>query len=97
MRRVPWMSKCVSIFGCIAGSLSRMHRERKLLIPDRDYTRRGAEPILRSGLYIIRTSTSAITEQTYVLYWPEDATWDDRAVSTVQHNRVMFMRYDLMD
>ncbi|KAI9431439.1 hypothetical protein BJY52DRAFT_1423126, partial [Lactarius psammicola] len=32
-------------------------------------------------------------EQTYVLYWPEDTTWDDNAVSTVQRSRVTFMRY----
>ena len=42
----------------------------------------------------MRTFTSAAEEQTYVLYWPEDATWDDKAVSTVQRNRVTFMRYE---
>ncbi|KAI9437934.1 hypothetical protein BJY52DRAFT_1381767 [Lactarius psammicola] len=66
---------------------------RELLIPQRDYAARGADPILRSGLYIIRTFISRAEEQTYVLYWPEDTTWDDNAVSTVQRNRVTFMRY----
>ena len=70
-----------------------MHRGRKLLVPERDYTAKGADPILRSGLYIMRTSTSKAEEQTYVLYWPEDTTWDDTATSVVQRNRVMFMRY----
>ncbi|KAH9031719.1 hypothetical protein EDB84DRAFT_1578728 [Lactarius hengduanensis] len=65
----------------------------ELLVPQRAYRARGAEPILRSGLYIIRTFTSTAEERTYVLYWPEDTTWDDDAVSTVQCNRVMFMRY----
>lgn len=67
--------------------------ERKLLVPERDYTSKGAEPILRSGLYIIRTSTAATEEQTYVVYWPEDTSWDDNAVSMVQRNRLTFMRY----
>ena len=87
------MSKCVSIVRCTAESSPGMYRERKLLIPQRDYTSKGAEPILRSGLYIIRTSTSATEEQTYVVYWPEDTSWDDDAVSMVQRNRVTFMRY----
>ncbi|THG96228.1 hypothetical protein EW026_g5569, partial [Hermanssonia centrifuga] len=29
----------------------------------------------------------------YAIYWPEDSTWDDDAVSSVQRNRVTFMRY----
>ncbi|KAH8980307.1 hypothetical protein EDB92DRAFT_1937150 [Lactarius akahatsu] len=42
----------------------------------------------------VNPSGAAIAqEQTYVLYWPEDTTWDDNAVSTVQRNRVTFMRY----
>ncbi|KAH9171607.1 hypothetical protein EDB89DRAFT_1906886 [Lactarius sanguifluus] len=65
----------------------------ELLVPQRAYRARGAEPILRSGLYIIRTFPSTAEERTYVLYWPEDTTWDDDAISTVQCNRVMFMRY----
>ncbi|KAF8270133.1 hypothetical protein EI94DRAFT_1572289 [Lactarius quietus] len=64
---------------------------RKLLVPQHDYLARGADPILRSGLYIMRTSTSTLEEQTYVLYWPEDTTWYDNAISTVQRNRVTFM------
>ena len=49
---------------------------------------------LRSGLYVVRSFLSAAEEQAYVLYWPEDTTWDDQAISTVQGNRVMFMRYE---
>ncbi|KAI9450278.1 hypothetical protein BJY52DRAFT_1215556, partial [Lactarius psammicola] len=66
---------------------------RELLVLRRDYAASGADPILRSGLYIIRTFTSRAEEQIYVLYWPEDTTWDDNAVSTVQRNRITFMRY----
>ena len=53
----------------------------------------GSEPVLRSGLYIVRSFVSASEEQAYVVYWPEDTTWDDRAASPVQRNRVTFMRY----
>ena len=87
------MQKCVSILQYIAENLLRLHRERKLLVPECDYTAKGAGPILRSGLYIMRTSASNADEQTYVLYWPEDTAWDDNAVSMVQRNRVTFMRY----
>ena len=69
------------------------HRARKLLVPERDYLARGANPVLRSGLYVMRTFTPTIEEQVYVLYWPGDTTWNDDAVSTVEHTRVTFMRY----
>ncbi|KAI0298432.1 hypothetical protein B0F90DRAFT_1818621 [Multifurca ochricompacta] len=52
-----------------------------------------AEVILRSGLYAIRSFASTSDEQIYVLYWPEDTTWNDEAPPSVQRNRVMFMRY----
>lgn len=68
-----------------------MCREQKLLVPQREAT--GEEPLLRPGLYIMRTFTSTLEEQTYVLFWPEDMTWDDRAASMVRRNRVTFMRY----
>jgi hypothetical protein len=42
----------------------------------------------------VRSFVSTAEEQSYVLYWPEDTTWNDQAVSTVQRNRVTFMRYD---
>ena len=61
-------------------------------MPQNSYTAMGAEPILRSGLYVVRSFISPAEEQAYVLYWPEDNTWNDQAVSTVQRNRVTFMR-----
>jgi hypothetical protein len=66
----------------------------KLLMPQDGFTAGGAEPILRSGLYVVRSFVSSTEEQAYVLYWPEDTTWNDQAFSTVQRNRVTFMRYD---
>ncbi|KAE9406917.1 hypothetical protein BT96DRAFT_954710 [Gymnopus androsaceus JB14] len=51
-------------------------------------------PRLRSGLYFIRISPSPENvERVIVLYWPEDTTWDDNAISSVRRNRVTFMRY----
>ncbi|KAG2347680.1 hypothetical protein BDR05DRAFT_927599 [Suillus weaverae] len=53
-----------------------------------------SKPSLRSGLYIVRTNCEATSdEQVFVVYWPEDATWDDSAPSSVKRNRVTFMRY----
>ncbi|KAI0297435.1 hypothetical protein BC826DRAFT_166673 [Russula brevipes] len=66
---------------------------RKLLIPQDGYTTKDAGPILRSGLYVVRSFVPTAEEQAYVLYWPEDTTWNDQAASTIQRNRVTFMRY----
>ena len=63
-------------------------------MPEDGFTAGGAEPILRSGLYVVRSFVLPIEDQVYVLYWPEDTTWNDQAFSTVQRNRVTFMRYD---
>ena len=63
-------------------------------MPHNSFAARGAEPILMSGLYVVRSFVSPTEEQAYVLYWPEDTTWNDQAVSTVKRNRVTFMRYD---
>ncbi|KAL1696787.1 hypothetical protein GGG16DRAFT_43139 [Schizophyllum commune] len=49
---------------------------------------------LRSGLYFVRmTLPSASEEQLFVIYWPEDATWNDNAPSAVCKNRVTFIRF----
>ncbi|KAB5590852.1 hypothetical protein CTheo_5695 [Ceratobasidium theobromae] len=52
---------------------------------------------LRSGLYLAlpleRDLNEATTRQAYIIYWPEDSTWDDDAISSVRRNRVTFMRY----
>ncbi|KAF9233644.1 hypothetical protein BU15DRAFT_90252 [Melanogaster broomeanus] len=53
-----------------------------------------ARATLRSGLYIVRSSSeSRSEEQVFVIYWPEETTWDDTAASSVRRNRVTFMRY----
>ncbi|KAI0280129.1 hypothetical protein BGY98DRAFT_965783 [Russula aff. rugulosa BPL654] len=53
---------------------------------------------LTTGLYIVRAdlnrdATGVAGERYYVIYWPEDATWDDSAASSVCRNRVTFMRF----
>ncbi|KAI6101023.1 hypothetical protein EDD16DRAFT_1526092 [Pisolithus croceorrhizus] len=50
---------------------------------------------LRPGLYLLRTTPAEPngSEQVYVIYWPEQNTWDDSASSQVRRNRVAFMRY----
>ncbi|KAF7800147.1 hypothetical protein EIP86_011392 [Pleurotus ostreatoroseus] len=50
-----------------------------------------AQPMLRSGLYFLRDPSNGSV--IYVVYWPEDTTWDDNATSAVHRNRVTFMRY----
>jgi hypothetical protein len=64
------------------------------LTPRNGFTTRSTEPILISGLYVVRSFVSTAEEQAYVLYWPEDTTWSDQSDPTAQHNRVMFMRYE---
>ncbi|KAG8215603.1 hypothetical protein J3R82DRAFT_7468 [Butyriboletus roseoflavus] len=63
------------------------------LLIDSD-THERTRPALRSGLYIITTPEQTVgSHQIFVLYWPEQTTWDDSAVSSVRRNRITFMRY----
>lgn len=50
---------------------------------------------LRSGLYFAfdPAHVEANPARVFLIYWPEDTTWDDNAVSSVCKNRVTFMRY----
>ncbi|KAI5122457.1 hypothetical protein M0805_008768 [Coniferiporia weirii] len=51
-------------------------------------------PTLRPGLYALTVQgDSAAERRLYVIFWPEDTTWDDNAISTVRRNRITFMRY----
>ncbi|KAH8977860.1 hypothetical protein EDB86DRAFT_3157188 [Lactarius hatsudake] len=65
----------------------------KFLLPRNGLAGGNSEPVLRSGLYIVRSFLSTSEEQAYVVYWPEDTTWDDHAASHIQRNRITFMRY----
>jgi hypothetical protein len=48
---------------------------------------------LRSGIYFFLPDLPESLDIVYVIYWPERTTWDDDAISSVQRNRVTFMRY----
>jgi len=50
-------------------------------------------PYLRSGIYFVQPPSSLDDDpRVFVIYWPEETTWDDNAVSSVKRNRVTFMR-----
>lgn len=54
----------------------------------------GSKPALLSGLYVlVAGQVDPTQERHYVVYWPEDSTWDDSAASSICRNRVTFMRY----
>ncbi|KAJ1300986.1 hypothetical protein OPQ81_003410 [Rhizoctonia solani] len=57
----------------------------------------GSSNDLRSGIYLAlpldRRMKESNIERAYILYWPEDSTWDDKAISSVRRNRITFMRY----
>ena len=56
------------------------------------------QPTLRSGLYIVTTPERARGfHQIFVLYWPEQTTWNDSAASSVRRNRITFMRFVQID
>ena len=52
-----------------------------------------SEDKLRSGLYILRPelNTSAL-EQIFLIYWPEQDTWNDSAPPAIGRNRTTFIR-----
>jgi hypothetical protein len=63
-------------------------RAKKLLATEDD----PSYPTLRSGLYVLRPSPED-QSLIYVVYWPEQTTWNDDADESVRRNRVTFMRY----
>jgi hypothetical protein len=91
---MPWMTIRTFSFLVSNGANFFEKRARKLFTPQNGFNSSGAEPFLRSGLYVVRSFVPTVEERAYVLYWPEDTTWNDQAVSTVKRNRVTFMRYD---
>ncbi|KAF8508104.1 hypothetical protein BU17DRAFT_100044 [Hysterangium stoloniferum] len=54
----------------------------------------GLVPTLASGIYIFEAPACLKSApKFYVVYWPEDITWNDNAPSGIVKNRVTFMRY----
>lgn len=68
------------------------YRASALILPTDNSVGSGI-PVLRSGLYFLRSPTHSVI---YVIYWPQDTTWDDTAISSVVRNRVTFMRFGLL-
>jgi hypothetical protein len=71
--------------------LNYADRSQKLLAAKDDFSGTSV-PTLRSGLYIVRSSNRNNDEQLFILYWPQDTTWNDSADLSVQRNRVTFVR-----
>jgi len=69
------------------GLLNRIGRAEQLL-SKKDTASREA---LQSGLYIAVPPRAAASEL-YLVYWPEKATWQDDAPSSLRRNRITFMR-----
>ncbi|KAF8607194.1 hypothetical protein BDV93DRAFT_552935 [Ceratobasidium sp. AG-I] len=61
------------------------------------HSRTLAGSTLCSGLCLVLhpdDGSNSPSKRAYIVYWPEDSTWDDQAASSsAQHNRVIFMRY----
>jgi len=65
-------------------------RSANALVSSRDNS---VAPHLRSGIYFVQPpSHSHDDPRVFVVYWPEETTWNDDAVSSVKRNRVTFMR-----
>ncbi len=68
---------------------------RLLLVPTEPG---GSKPTLSPGLYVLAAGqVDPNQERHYVIYWPEDTTWNDSAAASVCRNRVTFMRWVLVD
>ncbi|KIM22917.1 hypothetical protein M408DRAFT_332686 [Serendipita vermifera MAFF 305830] len=65
---------------------------RRWMLRNRDEASGISCPTLRPGLYLV-SSVDGEKELTFIIFWPEDGTWDDGAISSVSRNRVTFMRY----
>ncbi|KAG8920080.1 hypothetical protein FRC02_001178, partial [Tulasnella sp. 418] len=71
-----------------------------LLTPTDTFTAaRLKQPTLASGLYFLLPESNSPTpdalygHRSFIIYWPEDTTWDDTAIGAVCRNRTTFMRY----
>ncbi|TDL23181.1 hypothetical protein BD410DRAFT_839090 [Rickenella mellea] len=66
----------------------------KLLLACRDVSSSVSKPDLRPGLYaLLSPKRHGVDRNLYIIFWPEETTWNDDAISTVARNRVTFLRY----
>jgi len=82
-----WKRNVILFFSTLPQSSS----SASLLFPPRPL---GAaqQPSLRPGLYLLRLSNLQ-PNLVYIIFWPEEMTWDDNASRVVSRNRTTFMRY----
>jgi len=81
---------CVNFSFCFCQVVDQTFSARLLLAPTESG---GSRPALLSGLYVlVAGQVDPIQDRHYVIYWPEDSTWDDSAATSVCRNRVTFMR-----
>lgn len=73
---------------CLSRTYSSYLSAGKLLLEGG--TVQGVDQGLRSGLYFVRSL--AEPGAVFVVYWPEETTWNDTAISSVRRNRITFMR-----
>ncbi|KAH9965565.1 hypothetical protein BGW80DRAFT_1345251 [Lactifluus volemus] len=91
------MIKPLGVYGCkteivnLLRSINMVNEDvARLLLAPTEFG--GPKPTLSSGLYIVPGgSMSSAEERHYVIYWPEDSTWDDSAASSVSRNRVTYL------
>ena len=62
------------------------------MLAAQDTTTSVNQPSLRPGLYALTLQLEDNAQKLFIIFWPEDTTWNDDAISTVQRNRVTFMR-----
>ena len=83
---------CVNILFFYQGVVDDQAPSARLLLSPTELG--DSRPALSSGLYVLAAEQVDPTqERHYVIYWPEDSTWDDSAASSVCRNRVTFMRW----
>ncbi len=86
---------CVDFSLCLCQVVDQTYSARLLLAPTKSG---GSRPALLSGLYVLVAGQVDPTQgRYYVIFWPEDSTWDDSAASSVCRNRVTFMRWVVTD
>ncbi|KAI9443933.1 hypothetical protein H4582DRAFT_2125919, partial [Lactarius indigo] len=91
--------KPIGIYGCkdeivrLLQSLGAVNEELAELLLAPSHVG-GRQRKLSSGLYIVMaTDADPTDERHYIIYWPEDSTWNDSAPPPLCRNRVTFMRY----
>jgi hypothetical protein len=83
---------CVIAF-CFEMFLYKQALSARLLLVPTEHGNSSLGMALSSGLYVVAAGHVDPTHSHhYVIYWPEESTWDGLAPSSVCRNRAIFMR-----